>query len=251
MATATLRRRTGTQTATHQGAAERQELFNRIAPVYDKLNDLFSLGLHRLWKRWSISWTGAKEGDKVLDVCCGSGDFSFRLAEKVGINGKVIGLDFSKELLQVAACRRRDQSSSKPCYNNIEFIEGDAVALPFPDSTFDAATIGYGLRNVIDRKKALEEMVRVLKPGAKLSVLDFNKSTHWLNIKIQEWMIDYVVAPVASWYGLESEYRYLKISVKEYLTGSELEKMALEAGFSVAKFHSIAGGVMGNLVATR
>ncbi|KAK6139215.1 hypothetical protein DH2020_027051 [Rehmannia glutinosa] len=248
---ATLRRRSEPQTVTHESATERQELFNRIAPVYDKLNDLFSLGLHRLWKRWTISWSEAKEGDKVLDACCGSGDLSFRLSEKVGSHGKVIALDFSKELLEIAASRQREHERSKPCYKNIEWIEGDAVALPFSDSTFDAATIGYGLRNIVDRKEALEEMHRVLKPGAKLSVLDFNKSTNWLNIKIQEWMIDYIVVPVASWYGLASEYRYLKNSIKEYLTGPELEKLALEAGFSEAKFYEISNGSMGILVAKR
>ncbi|GFP88013.1 2-phytyl-1 4-beta-naphthoquinone methyltransferase chloroplastic [Phtheirospermum japonicum] len=245
-----LRRRSEPQPASHDSAAERQELFNRIAPVYDKLNDVFSLGLHRLWKRWSISWSGAKEGDKVLDVCCGSGDLSFLFSQTVGVNGKVIALDFCPELLQVAKSRQRDRSNSNPCYKNIEWIEGDAVALPFPDSTFDAATIGYGLRNVLDRKKALEEMVRVLKPGAKLSVLDFNKNTNQLICKIQDWMIDYVIVPVASWYGFTSEYKYLKNSIKEYLTGSELEKLALEAGFSEAKHYPIAGGAMGNLVAT-
>ncbi|CAA0814121.1 2-phytyl-1-4-beta-naphthoquinone methyltransferase- chloroplastic [Striga hermonthica] len=248
---ATLRRRSEPQPPSHESAAERQELFNRIAPVYDKLNDLFSLGLHRLWKKWSIAWSGAKEGDKVLDVCCGSGDLSFLLSLKVGIDGKVIALDFSKELLEIAASRQHEWSKSKPCYENIEWIHGDAVALPFPDSSFDAATISYGLRNVVDRKKALEEMVRVLKPGAKLSVLDFNKSTNRLTSKIQDWMIDYIVVPVATWYGLASEYRYLKNSIKEYLTGKELEKLALEAGFSEAKHYEIACGSMGNLVATR
>ncbi|XP_011086605.1 2-phytyl-1,4-beta-naphthoquinone methyltransferase, chloroplastic [Sesamum indicum] len=248
---ATSRRRPESEAATHEGAAERQELFNRIAPVYDKLNDVFSLGMHRLWKRWSISWSGAKEGDKVLDVCCGSGDLSFLLSQKVGVNGKVIALDFSKEQLQVAASRQRERSKSNPCYKNIEWFQGDAVDLPFPDSTFDAATIGYGLRNVIDRKKALVQMHRVLKPGAKLSVLDFNKSTSQLISTIQDWALDHIVVPVASWYGLTSEYRYLKSSIKGYLTGAELEKLALEVGFSEAKHYEIAGGLMGNFVAKR
>ncbi|KAK6160204.1 hypothetical protein DH2020_003585 [Rehmannia glutinosa] len=210
---ATLRRRSEPQTVTHESATERQELFNRIAPVYDKLNDLFSLGLHRLWKRWTISWSEAKEGDKVLDACCGSGDLSFRLSEKVGIHGKVIALDFSKELLEIAASRQREHERSKPCYKNIEWIEGDAVALPFSDSTFDAATIGYGLRNIVDRKKLWRRCI--------------------------------------DWYGLASEYRYLKNSIKEYLTGPELEKLALEAGFSEAKFYEISNGSMGILVAKR
>ncbi|KAL3835588.1 hypothetical protein ACJIZ3_010324 [Penstemon smallii] len=234
----------------HESAAQRQELFNRIAPVYDNLNDLFTLGLHRLWKRWSVSWSGVKEGDTVLDVCCGSGDLTFLLSEKVGINGKVIGLDFSKELLEISESRQRDRQRKKPCYKNIEWVHGDAVDLPFSDSTFDAATIGYGLRNIVDRKKALEEMTRVLKPGSKVSVLDFNKSTSKLNCKIKDWMIDYVVAPFASLYGLANEYRYLKNSIYGYYTGHELEKLALEAGFSESKFYEFGAGFMGNLVAT-
>ncbi|KAL0447145.1 UNVERIFIED_CONTAM: 2-phytyl-1,4-beta-naphthoquinone methyltransferase, chloroplastic [Sesamum latifolium] len=229
--------------------AERQALFNRIAPVYDNLNDLLSLGRHRVWKRMSVSWSGAKEGDTVLDVCCGSGDLAFLLSEKVGISGKVIALDFSKEQLQIAASRQRERS--RACYKNIEWIEGDAVDLPFSDSSFDAATIGYGLRNVVDRKKALEEMCRVLKPGTKVSILDFNKSTNPLTSSIQDWMIDNVVVPVASGYGLASEYQYLKNSIKEYLTGMELEKLALQAGFSEATHYEISTGFMGNLVATR
>ncbi|KAL1556729.1 2-phytyl-1,4-beta-naphthoquinone methyltransferase, chloroplastic-like [Salvia divinorum] len=230
-------------------AADRQALFNRIAPVYDNLNDLFSLGRHRVWKRMTVSWSGVKEGDTVLDVCCGSGDLAFLLSEKVGISGKVIALDFSKEQLQIAASRQSERS--KACYKNIEWIEGDAVDLPFSKSSFDAATIGYGLRNIVDRRKAMEQMYKVLKPGSKVSILDFNKSTSSLNSSIQDWMIDYIVVPIASGYGLANEYHYLKNSIKEYLTGNELEKLAGEAGFSEAKFYEIGAGFMGNLVATR
>ncbi|CAI9761749.1 unnamed protein product [Fraxinus pennsylvanica] len=230
-------------------AAERQTLFNRIAPVYDNLNDLFSLGNHRIWKRMAVSWSGAKEGDNVLDLCCGSGDLAFLLSEKVGLNGQVTALDFSKEQLQIAASRQ--QMRSKPCYENIKWVEGNAVDLPFSDSYFDAITIGYGLRNVVDRPKAMEEMCRVLKKGSKVSVLDFNKSTHPIAISFQDWVIDNVIVPVASGYGLASEYEYLKNSIKEYLTGDELEKIALAAGFSAAKHYEFSGGFMGNLVATR
>ncbi|KZV52679.1 2-phytyl-1,4-beta-naphthoquinone methyltransferase, chloroplastic [Dorcoceras hygrometricum] len=232
-----------------QCAAERQELFNRIAPVYDKLNDLLSLGLHRVWKRMAVSWSGAKEGDTVLDVCCGSGDLAFLLSERVGVKGKVIALDFSREQLQVAKSRQRERL--KECYKNIEWVEGNAVDLPFPSSSFDAATIGYGLRNIVDRGKCLMEMSRVLKPGSKVSVLDFNKNTHPLTTSIQEWLVDNVVVPVASGYDLATEYQYLKNSIREYLTGDELEKLALESGFSAAEHFEISFGLMGNLVATR
>ncbi|XP_062110368.1 2-phytyl-1,4-beta-naphthoquinone methyltransferase, chloroplastic [Humulus lupulus] len=228
---------------------ERRALFNRIAPVYDNLNDLLSLGQHRIWKRMAVSWSGAKVGDCVLDLCCGSGDLAFLLSEKVGCSGQVTGLDFSKEQLSVAASRQ--QLASKPCYKNIEWVEGDALDLPFPDGHFDAITMGYGLRNVVDKRKALQEMYRVLKAGSRVSILDFNKSTLPVSTFIQEWMIDNVVVPVATSYGLEQEYRYLKSSIREFLTGKELEKLALEVGFFEGRHYEIGGGLMGDLVAKR
>ncbi|XP_042501791.1 2-phytyl-1,4-beta-naphthoquinone methyltransferase, chloroplastic-like isoform X1 [Macadamia integrifolia] len=228
---------------------ERQALFNRIAPVYDNLNDLLSLGQHRVWKRMAVSWSGAKEGDCVMDLCCGSGDLAFLLSQKVGSQGKVAGLDFSKEQLFIAASRQ--DLLWKDSYKNIVWIEGDALELPFPDSYFDAITVGYGLRNLVDRNKAMKGMFRVLKPGARVSILDFNKSSQQFTSTVQEWMIDNVVIPMASRYGLAEEYTYLKSSIREFLTGKELEKLALEAGFSDAKHYEIGGGLMGNLVATR
>ncbi|KAK3028214.1 hypothetical protein RJ639_039497 [Escallonia herrerae] len=230
-------------------ADERQALFNRIAPVYDNLNDLLSLVQHRVWKRMAVSWSGAKIGDNVLDLCCGSGDLAFLMSEKVGPAGQVIGLDFSKEQLLIASSRQH--SRPKACYKNIKWVEGDALNLPFPDSYSNAITIGYGLRNVVDKQKAMKEMYRVLRPGSKVSVLDFNKSTNPFTASFQEWMIDTVVVPAASGFGLAKEYRYLNSSIQEFLTGKELEKLALETGFSNARYFEVGGGLMGNLVATR
>lgn len=230
-------------------SADRQALFSRIAPVYDNLNDVFSLGQHRIWKRMAVSWSGAKEGSNVLDLCCGSGDLAFLLSQKVGLHGQVIGLDFSREQLMVASSRQR--SRSKACYRNLKWVEGDAVDLPFPDCHFDAITMGYGLRNVIDKYKAMKEVCRVLKPGSKASILDFNKSTDGFRTSFQGLIIDNVIVPVAAGYGLSEEYQYLKRSIQEFLTGEELEHLALEAGFSSAKHFEVGGGLMGNLVATR
>ncbi|CAN1310861.1 2-phytyl-1,4-beta-naphthoquinone methyltransferase, chloroplastic, partial [Linum perenne] len=222
----------------------------------------------------------AKTGDSVLDICCGSGDLAFLLSEKVGSSGKVIGLDFSREQLIVASSRQN--SRWKSCYKSIEWIEGDATNLPFSDCQFDAITMGYGLRNVVDKDKAIREMFRVLKPGGKASVLDFNKTTDPFVASFQEWMIDNVVVPVATGYGLADEYEYLKSSIREFLTGlalnllhqtssqigielkevsvnlsvwscvgKELEELAMDAGFSNSTHYEISGGLMGNLVATR
>ncbi|CAN6896611.1 unnamed protein product [Brassica oleracea] len=256
---------------------ERQTLFNRIAPVYDNLNDLLSLGQHRIWKNMAVSWSGldkiqslsyvfknlcflmlglvyvevrARTGDKVLDLCCGSGDLAFLLSEKVGPSGKVMGLDFSSEQLAVAASRQKLRVRS--CYKCIEWIEGDATDLPFDDCEFDAITMGYGLRNVVDRDRAMREVYRVLKPGSsRVSILDFNKSNQSVTTFMQDWMIDNVVIPVATLYDLAKEYEYLKYSINGYLTGEELEALASEAGFSSARHYEISGGFMGNLVAVR
>ncbi|XP_054809481.1 2-phytyl-1,4-beta-naphthoquinone methyltransferase, chloroplastic-like [Prosopis cineraria] len=230
-------------------ATERQALFNRIAPVYDDLNDLLSLGQHRIWKRMAVSWSGATMGDRVLDVCCGSGDLAFLLSEKVGSYGKVTGLDFSKEQLLLASSRQK--LLSKNYFSNIEWVEGDALNLQFTNGWFDAVTMGFGLRNVVDKRKAMQEILRVLKIGSRVAILDFNKSNQFLTASVMEWMIDNVVVPVASGYGLAEEYRYLKSSIREFLTGKELEKLALEVGFSTARHYEISGGLMGCLVAKR
>ncbi|CAA7408541.1 unnamed protein product [Spirodela intermedia] len=244
-----LRSRRSTPAAQVFCSAERQALFSRIAPVYDDLNDLLSLGLHRVWKRMAVSWSGAKKGDRVLDLCCGSGDLAFLLSERVGPEGEVTGLDFSSKQLLIASSRQN--LSGKACHRNITWVEGDALNLSFPACYFDAITIGYGLRNLVDKRKAMEEMFRVLKPGARISVLDFNKSTSAFTTIFQEYMIDNVVVPVAGSYGLSEDYAYLKSSIQEFLTGQELEELARGAGFSDAQHYEISGGLMGNLVATR
>ncbi|CAN6446207.1 unnamed protein product [Victoria cruziana] len=198
-------------------SSERQVLFSRIAPVYDHLNDLLTLGQHRVWKRMSVSWSGAKKGDSVLDLCCGSGDIAFLLSDKVGPHGKVTAVDFSRDQLSIASTKQ--QSFWKACYKNIEWIEGDALDLPFGDATFDAVTMGYGLRNLIDRYKAFKEIYRVLKEGSMVSILDFNKSTDASVGFVQGWIIDNVVVPAGNAYGLSKEYAYLRSSIAEFLTG--------------------------------
>lgn len=159
----------------------------------------------------------AKRGDRVLDLCCGSGDLAFLLSQKVGLDGEVMAVDFSRQQLQTAASRRDQRWNS--CYKNINWIEGDALDLPFTDCYFDAVTVGYGLRNVVDKPKAMREIFRVLKPGTRASVLDFNKSSSFFTTSLQSWAIDNVVVPLASGYGLTEEYKYLKSSISQYLTG--------------------------------
>eukprot|EP00249_Psilotum_nudum_P012884 c24026_g1_i1 orf=379-1080(-) len=211
-----------------------------------QLNDWLSFGQHRIWKRMAISWSGAKEGDCVLDVCCGSGDLAILLGEKVGVQGKVIGLDFSEEQLLVAVQRQKD--SPVACHQTIEWLQGDALKLPFTDGTFDAVTVGYGLRNVVDIPQALHEICRVLRKGSKASILDFNRVKNPSIFALGEWILDNGVVPVATLYGLREEYEYLKTSIASFPTGKEQEKLAAVAGFSYARHFEIAGGFMGVLV---
>ncbi|KAL3688910.1 hypothetical protein R1sor_015219 [Riccia sorocarpa] len=228
---------------------KRQQLFNKIAPMYDNLNDWLSLGQHRVWKRMAVSWSGAKGGDSVLDICCGSGDLSFLLAQRVGRAGKVIGLDFAKEQLSVAA--ERERKSPRTTAATIEWIQGDALSLPFDDSSFDAITMGYGLRNVANIPQALAEIYRVLKPGKAASILDFNRSPDLLTNQVQGFMLDNVVVPVATYFGAQEEYAYLKTSVARFPLGSEQEQLATDQGFTKARHYELAGGLMGVLVVTK
>lgn len=238
-----------TEQVGEQEVEQRQELFNKIAPMYDNLNDWLSLGQHRVWKRMAVSWSGAKQGDNVLDICCGSGDVAFLLKAKVRPTGTVVGLDFAQEQLDVAAEREQQQSFSDAA--RIDWRLGDALALPFEDGTFDAVTMAYGLRNVASVPLALQQIWNVLKPGSRASVLDFNRSENESILGFQGWMLDNLVVPVASQFGMQDEYAYLKTSIARFPTGREQEEIAMEVGFSNAVHYELAGGLMGVLVLTK
>lgn len=224
-----------------------QSIFNRIAPVYDDLNDRLSAGLHRLWKHMTVSWSGAKPGDRSLDVCCGSGDLAFVLAEAVGTTGTVTAVDFSCRLLDMARDRAAHQSTPAP----ITWLEGDALALPFADQTFDAATMGYGLRNLSDIPQGLRELHRVLKPGATVAILDMHRpASVWMR-SIQEWYLNTLVIPAATEFGLTAEYAYIAPSLDRFPTGRQQVELARAAGFDRAVHYTLMGGMMGVLVATK
>jgi len=229
---------------------------------------------------------------RALDVCCGSGDLALLLADALeaewarggggGMSSssssaplEVVGLDFAADMLADAARRERRErrrplvaeqqsSASSPPRAQIQWMQGDAMRLPFPDASFDAATVGYGLRNVADPAQALSELARVLKPGGHLAVLDFNNargSGDWLADAAQGFFLERVVVPEAEKYGLRDQYAYLRPSVHNYPSGRELERMARGesgsgggesgAGFSYASYYPLAFGMMGCLVATR
>ncbi|NJM71891.1 MAG: bifunctional demethylmenaquinone methyltransferase/2-methoxy-6-polyprenyl-1,4-benzoquinol methylase UbiE [Scytonema sp. RU_4_4] len=226
-------------------SSEIRAIFNRIAPVYDQLNDWFSLGQHRIWKEMTVKWSAAKPGDTTLDLCCGSGDLSFRLARCVGRTGQVYGVDFSPQLLEIA--RERSQSQ----YPRINWVEADVLDLPFEDNQFDAATMGYGLRNVTDIPRSLKELHRVLKTGTKAAILDFHRPSNPQRQAFQQWYLDNLVVPVANYLGLKEEYAYISPSLDRFPTGKKLVEIAYQVGFAAATHYPIANGMMGVLVITK
>ncbi|MDY6802924.1 MAG: bifunctional demethylmenaquinone methyltransferase/2-methoxy-6-polyprenyl-1,4-benzoquinol methylase UbiE [Cyanobacteriota bacterium] len=224
---------------------EIQEIFNRIAPVYDRLNDRLSFGQHRVWKQMAVKWSGASPGALCLDLCCGSGDLALLLAREVGTRGTVFGLDFSVEQLAIARSRNKPFTSK---LSPIVWQEGDALDLPFADNYFDAITMGYGLRNVLDIPRCLKELHRVLKPNASAAILDMHRPSSPLMRQFQQWYLDYFVVPTAQMMGLTEEYAYISPSLDKFPTGKEQVSLAHKAGFVKATHYPIAGAMMGVLV---
>jgi len=194
-----------------QRAAKVSDLFARIARRYDFLNDLQSFGLHRCWKRRVAELAQIKNGGRALDLCCGTGDIAFALARR---GAETTGLDFSAQMLQVAAARQRNLKSQ---IVNLKFMQGDAQQLPFPENFFDVVTVGYGLRNLTSWERGLDEMHRVARPGARLIVLDFGRpanalwrAVYFTHLKMSVPLIGLLFC------GNASAYAYILESLKHY-----------------------------------
>ena len=233
--------------ATSPAASDIKAIFDRIAPIYDRLNDRLSFGQHRIWKKMAVKWSEVKAGDKALDLCCGSGDLALLLAQQVGTKGSVTGLDFACEQLAIAKQRQMAKCPNAP----MSWLEGDALDLPFADNSFDCGTMGYGLRNVTNIPLCLQELFRVLKPGAKAAILDFHRPQAAYMKAFQEWYLDNVVVPAAADMGVKEEYAYINPSVERFPTGTEQIELAYRAGFDRAVHYPLMGEMMGVLVLTK
>ncbi len=194
-----------------QRAAKVNDLFARIARRYDFLNDLQSFGLHRIWKRRVVALAHSSPDTRALDLCCGTGDISFALAQR---GATTTGLDFSAQMLAVAA-QRHDNSKLK--IQNLKFIQGDAQQLPFPENSFDIITVGYGLRNLTSWERGVDEMFRVAKPGARLIVLDFGKPPNalWRTIYFTHLRLSVPLIGLL-FCGNAQAYAYILESLKHY-----------------------------------
>jgi demethylphylloquinol methyltransferase len=224
-------------------AQDIQALFNRIAPVYDRVNGLISWGRHLAWKKIAVDWAAPPAGGTVLDVCCGTGDLARILARRTGSGGRVVGLDFSEQMLIYAR-----RSTYEPLQSQIDWVQGDALALPFADQTFDAGTMSFGLRNLTDIPQAFQELHRVLKPGAKAVVLDLNRTDNPNQERFQQWYLNSVVPQLGRWLKLEAEYAYIAPSLERFPKAAEQVAIAQAQGFKRAIHRTVEQGAIGFLI---
>ena len=215
-----------------------KEMFTRLAWRYDVVNDVMSFGLHRLWKRQTVRIALAGRPARVLDLCCGTGDLCF-LAAKMGAR-RVTGLDFTLPMLAVARRRKRDEGPMA------EFTEGDALHLPFPDATFDAITVGYGLRNLADPEAGLAEMRRVLAPGGRAVVLDFGKPDNVVASKLYGAFLHTMMPTVGLlFHGDADTYLYIPASLERFPGQRGVADLMRRTGFVNVRFEERLLGTMG------
>jgi demethylmenaquinone methyltransferase/2-methoxy-6-polyprenyl-1,4-benzoquinol methylase len=206
-----------------------RRMFDRIAPVYDAMNRTMTAGLDRRWRRLTAEAV-VRPGDRVLDACCGTGDLAIA-ARAVG--GDVTGLDFSDRMLERA--RRKAPA--------LEWVRGDLLALPFADASFDAATVGFGVRNVADLGLALRELRRVLRPGGRLGILEITRPRGPLALFYRFWF-DGVVPLLGKLLPGGSAYTYLPASVRRFPGPEELAELMRAEGFGDVRFRLLAGGIV-------
>lgn len=220
-------------------------LFARIAGRYDLLNDLQSFGLHRRWKARVVRISGAGPGRKTLDVCCGTGDIAFSLA---AVGAEVTALDFSEQMLGVARVRL----VKKPPQIPVTFLQGDAQNLPFPDDSFDAVTVGYGLRNLAEWERGLREMHRVAKPGGRVVVLDFGKPDNaiWRALYFSYLRVFVPLLGLAA-AGSASAYSYILESLANYPAQHGVDRVMRQLRMRPAEIIPILGGAMTINAATK
>ncbi|VAW69223.1 2-methoxy-6-polyprenyl-1,4-benzoquinol methylase [hydrothermal vent metagenome] len=217
------------------------DVFHSVADNYDIMNDVMSLGVHRLWKRFTLSQTGLKAGQKALDLAGGTGDLAMKMSAMVGPAGLVVLSDINGSMLR----RGRERLIDHGIAGNVEYVQANAECLPFQDDTFDCITMAFGLRNVTDKDKALRSMYRVLKPGGRLLVLEFSKP------------VAPGLAPVYDAYSFKllplmgkliakdgDSYQYLAESIRMHPDQNTLKGMMEEAGFNKVKYNNLTGGIV-------
>ena len=216
-------------------------VFHSVAAKYDLMNDLMSFGIHRLWKRFAIDCAGLRPAQKVLDLAGGTGDLTARFSRIVGERGEVVLADINDSMLKVG----RDKLRNLGLVDNIRYVQANAEALPFPDNHFDLLTIGFGLRNVTDKEKALASMFRVLKPGGRLLVLEFSKPTSELMAKLYDLYSFHILPKMGKLVARDSDsYQYLAESIRMHPDQDTLKGMMETVGFESVDYFNLTQGVV-------
>ena len=215
-------------------------VFDSVASNYDLMNDVMSLGTHRLWKNYTIASSNVSKGDTVLDIAGGTGDLAIKFRKKVGDSGKVILSDINGSMLE---------EGRKNLINHgvidVDFIQANAESLPFEDNTFDCVSIAFGLRNVTHKNIALKQMHRVLKKGGSLMVLEFSKVENEMLEKIYDAYSFNLIPKLGQFFANdEDSYQYLAESIRKHPDQETLKTMALDAGFGFCEYHNLSGGIV-------
>lgn len=217
------------------------DVFHNVAAKYDIMNDVMSFGVHRLWKKYTIEMAAPRPGMKVLDLAGGTGDLTAMFARKVGETGEVYLSDINHSMLMVG----REKLQNKGLVENIKYVQANAECLPFADDYFDIITIAFGLRNVTNKSAALASMLRVLKPGGRLLVLEFSKPNSQLLAKIYDQYSFNLLPKMGKLVANdEDSYRYLAESIRMHPDQATLEQMMIDVGFGDTSYTNLTGGIV-------
>lgn len=217
------------------------DVFHSVAAKYDLMNDVLSLGIHRIWKRFAINCSGIRQGQKVLDLAGGTGDLTAKFSRIVGEKGHVVLADINDSMLKVGRSKLRDLGIE----GNVEYVQANAEELPFPDNHFDLVTIAFGLRNVTDQDKALASIYRVLKPGGRLLILEFSKPIYKPVSKFYDFYSFNILPKLGKLIANDSEsYQYLAESIRMHPDQETLKKMMDDVGFEGTEFFNLTAGIV-------
>ena len=213
-------------------------MFDRIAGRYDLMNSVMTAGLHHRWRARAVELAALGPGDRAIDVCCGTGDLALELKRRVGDAGGVVGVDFSAPMLELARAKSARDGLA------VDFLQGNALELPFEDASFDAATVGFGVRNVVDLERAIAEMTRVVRPGGRVVILEITTPERPpLSWFFSVWF-DRIVPVLGKASGEQDAYSYLPDSVRRFPRARSLARSMHERGLRDVRWLLLAGGII-------